>query len=154
MVALGLGVFAYASCNASFADYLGVLFLPGTEEVVLFCVTIAGAGIGFLWYNAYPAEVFMGDVGSLSLGAVLGCVALILRQELVLFMMGFIFVIETFSVILQVGSFKLRKKRIFKMAPIHHHFELKGWPEPKVVVRFSIITALCVLIALSSLKIR
>lgn len=154
LVALGLGVFAYASCNASFADYLGIIYIPGTEEVVLFCVTIAGAGVGFLWYNAYPAEVFMGDVGSLSLGAVLGCVALILRQELILFIMGFVFVIETFSVILQVGSFKLRHKRIFKMAPIHHHFELKGWHESKVVVRFSIITALCVLIALASLKIR
>ena len=154
MVALGMGIFAYATSNATFADHLGLLFIPGTEEVVIFCAVIAGSGIGFLWYNTYPAEVFMGDVGALSLGAVLGCIALILRQELILFIMGFIFVVETFSVILQVGSYKLRKKRIFKMAPIHHHFELKGWPEPKVVVRFSIITALFVLIGLASLKIR
>ena len=153
-VAAGLGVFAYVSCNAGFADYLLISYIPGTGEVVVFCAAICGSGIGFLWYNSYPAEIFMGDVGALSLGALLGCIALIVRQELVLFIMGFIFVIETISVLLQVGSYKLRKKRIFKMAPIHHHFELKGWPEPKVVIRFWILTAIFVLIGLSSLKIR
>ena len=154
MVAAGLGAFAYVSSNANFASYLLMNYIAGTGEVVIFCAAICGAGVGFLWYNSYPAEVFMGDVGALSLGAALGCIALILRQELVLFIMGFIFVIETVSVILQVGSYKLRKKRIFKMAPIHHHFELKGWAEPKVVVRFWILTAMFVLIGLASLKIR
>jgi phospho-N-acetylmuramoyl-pentapeptide-transferase len=154
MVAAGLGAFAYVSSNANFASYLLMNYIAGTGDVVIFCAAICGAGIGFLWYNSYPAEVFMGDVGALALGAALGCIALILRQELVLFIMGFIFVIETVSVILQVGSYKLRKKRVFKMAPIHHHFELKGWAEPKVVVRFWILTAIFVLIGLASLKIR
>lgn len=154
MVAAGLGAFAYVSSNANFANYLLMNYIAGTGDVVIFCAAICGAGIGFLWYNSYPAEVFMGDVGALALGAALGCIALILRQELVLFIMGFIFVIETVSVILQVGSYKLRKKRVFKMAPIHHHFELKGWAEPKVVVRFWILTAIFVLIGLASLKIR
>ena len=154
LVAIGLGVFAYISSNVAFADHFSELYIPGTEEVVIFCSAVAGAGVGFLWYNAYPAEVFMGDVGALSLGAVLGCTALILRQELILFIMGFIFVLETLSVVIQVGSFKWRGRRVLKMAPLHHHFELKGWPESKVVVRFWIMTALFVLLGLASLKIR
>ena len=121
---------------------------------MVFCAAIVGAGFGFLWFNAYPAEVFMGDVGSLALGATLGAIAVIIRQELVFFIMGFLFVMETVSVILQVGSYKLRKKRIFKMAPLHHHFELKGWPETKVVVRFWILTVIFVLIGLVALKVR
>lgn len=123
-------------------------------ELVVFCSALVGAGLGFLWYNTYPAQVFMGDVGSLSLGAALGVIAVIIRQELVLFIMGGIFVVETLSVILQVGSFKLTGKRIFRMAPIHHHFELKGWAEPKVIVRFWIITVVLVLVGLATLKLR
>jgi phospho-N-acetylmuramoyl-pentapeptide-transferase len=135
-VAGALGVFAYASGNAVFANYLAIPHIPGTGEVLVFCATIFGAGLGFLWFNTYPAQVFMGDIGALALGAALGVVAVIVRQEIVLFVMGGVFVMETVSVILQVASFKLRGKRIFKMAPIHHHFELKGWAEPKVIVRF------------------
>lgn len=154
LVAGALGIFAYAAGNLTFANYLMIPYVPGSGEVVIFCAALVGAGLGFLWFNAYPAEVFMGDVGSLGLGAALGVVAVIVRQEIVLFIMSGIFVIETLSVILQVASFKLTGKRIFKMAPIHHHFELKGWPEPKVIVRFWIITVVLVLFGLATLKLR
>jgi phospho-N-acetylmuramoyl-pentapeptide-transferase len=154
MVAGGLGVFAWASGNVVFANYLSIPHVPGSGEMLVFCATIVGAGLGFLWFNAYPAQVFMGDIGALALGAALGVVAVIVRQEIVLFVMGGVFVMETVSVMLQVGSFKLRGKRIFKMAPIHHHFELKGWPEPKVIVRFWIITFILVLVGLATLKVR
>lgn len=155
LVAGALGIFAYASSNAIYANYLSLPFVPLAGEVTVFCGAIVGAGLGFLWFNSYPAEVFMGDVGSLGLGAAIGTIAILVRQELVLLIMGGLFVIETVSVILQVGYFKLTKgKRLFKMAPIHHHFELKGWPEPKVVVRFWIITIIFVLCGLASIKIR
>lgn len=149
-----LAVFAYVMGNAEFADYLHFPYIAHLGEVVIFCAALMGAGLGFLWYNAYPAEFFMGDVGSLSLGAVLGVLAVMVRQELLLVVMGGIFVLETLSVIIQVGSFKLRGKRVFRMAPIHHHFELKGWPEPKVIVRFWIISMILVLISLVTLKLR
>lgn len=154
LVAGALGVFCYLSGNVVFSGYLGIPSLPGTGEILIFCAALVGAGLGFLWFNTYPAQVFMGDIGSLSLGAALGVVAVIVRQELVLFIMGGIFVLETVSVILQVASFKLTGKRIFRMAPIHHHFELKGWPEPKVIVRFWLISVVLVLIGLATLKIR
>ncbi len=154
MVAAALGVFAYASGNAIFANYLLIPHVPGVGEVLIFCATLAGAGLGFLWFNTYPAQVFMGDVGALALGAALGTVAVVVRQEIVLFVMGGVFVLETVSVMLQVASFKLTGKRIFRMAPIHHHFELKGWAEPKVIVRFSIITVVLVLAGLATLKVR
>jgi len=154
MVAGALGVFAYASGNVVFANYLGIPYIAGTGEVLVICAAIFGAGLGFLWFNTYPAQVFMGDIGALALGAALGVIAVIVRQEIVLFIMGGVFVMETVSVILQVGSFKLRGKRIFRMAPIHHHFELKGWAEPKVIVRFWIITVILVLIGLATLKLR
>lgn len=154
LVASALAVFAYVAGNVKIATYLGVPYVAGVGEVAIFCVAIAGAGLGFLWFNAYPAQVFMGDVGALALGAALGVVALIVRQEIVLVIMGGIFVIETVSVMLQVASFKLTKKRIFRMAPLHHHFELKGWAEPKIIVRFWIITLILVLIGLATLKIR
>lgn len=154
LVGSALGVFAYLSGHLQFADYLNIPYIAGAGELVVFCATIAGAGLGFLWFNTYPAQVFMGDVGSLALGAALGVVAVIVRQEIVLFIMGGVFVMETLSVILQVGSFKLTGRRIFRMAPIHHHFELKGWPEPRVIVRFWIITVVLVLIGLSTLKLR
>jgi phospho-N-acetylmuramoyl-pentapeptide-transferase len=154
MVGGALGVFAYLSGNTVFANYLGIPYIPGVGELVIFCGTIVGAGLGFLWFNTYPAQVFMGDVGALALGAALGIVAVLVRQELVLFIMGGVFVMETVSVILQVGSYKLTGKRIFRMAPLHHHFELKGWPEPRVIVRFWIITVILVLIGLASLKVR
>jgi phospho-N-acetylmuramoyl-pentapeptide-transferase len=154
LVAAALGVIAYLSGHAVFSDYLFIPFIHNAGEVAIFCAAIVGAGLGFLWFNAYPAELFMGDVGALSLGAALGIVAIIIRQELVFFIMSGVFVMETISVILQVGSYKLRKKRIFRMAPIHHHFELKGWPEPKVVVRFWIMALIAVLIGLATLKIR
>lgn len=155
MVAGALGVFAYASSNVVDAHYLTLPYIANVGELTIFCAAIAGAGLGFLWYNSYPAEVFMGDVGSLALGASLGIVSIIIRQELVLLIMGGIFVIETLSVILQVGYFKYSGgKRIFRMAPIHHHFELKGWSEPKVIVRFWIITVIFVLCGLASLKLR
>ncbi|HYP81148.1 MAG TPA: phospho-N-acetylmuramoyl-pentapeptide-transferase, partial [Steroidobacteraceae bacterium] len=134
--------------------YLGIPALPGVGEVGIFCSAIVGAGLGFLWFNTYPAQVFMGDVGALALGAALGVVAVMVRQEVVALLMGGIFVLETASVILQVASFKLRGKRIFRMAPIHHHFELKGWAEPKVIVRFWIISLLLVLAGLATLKLR
>lgn len=155
MVAGALGVFSYASSNVIYAHYLGIPYVPNTGELTIFCSSIVGAGLGFLWYNTYPAQVFMGDVGSLALGAALGIVAVIIRQELVLLIMGGLFVIETMSVILQVGYFKYSGgKRLFRMAPLHHHFELKGWSEPKVIVRFWIITVIFVLSGLATLKLR
>jgi phospho-N-acetylmuramoyl-pentapeptide-transferase len=154
MVAGALGVFAYVTGNANFSNYLGLPFIPGTGEVLVFCAAIVGAGLGFLWFNTYPAMVFMGDVGALGLGAALGAVAVVVHQEIVLFIMGGLFVMETVSVILQVASFKLTGKRIFRMAPLHHHFELKGWPEPRVIVRFWIISLILVLIGLATLKVR
>ena len=154
MVAGALGVFAYATGNSNFAGYLGIPYVAGVGELTIFCGSIVGAGLGFLWFNTYPAQVFMGDVGALALGAALGVVAVLVRQEVVLLIMGGVFVMETVSVILQVGSFKLTGKRIFRMAPLHHHFELKGWPEPRVIVRFWIITVVLVLIGLASLKVR
>jgi phospho-N-acetylmuramoyl-pentapeptide-transferase len=154
MVAGALGIFAYASGNANFASYLHIPHIPGVGELLVFCSTLMGAGLGFLWFNTYPAQVFMGDVGALALGAALGTVAVAVRQEIVLFVMGGVFVLETVSVVLQVVSFKLTGRRIFRMAPIHHHFELKGWAEPKVIVRFWIITVVLVLTGLATLKIR
>ena len=154
LVACALGVFAYASGNAVFSNYLQIPQVPGAGELTIICAAIAGAGLGFLWFNTYPAMVFMGDIGALALGAVLGTVAVIVRQELVLVIMGGIFVIETLSVMIQVASFKLTGKRVFRMAPIHHHFELKGWPEPRVIVRFWIISVVLVLVGLATLKVR
>jgi phospho-N-acetylmuramoyl-pentapeptide-transferase len=154
LVAGALGVFAYASGHAQIADYLLIPHLPGVGELAILCGALVGAGLGFLWFNAYPAQVFMGDVGALALGAALGTLAVSVRQEIVLFIMGGVFVVETVSVMLQVGSFKLTGRRIFRMAPLHHHFELKGWPEPRVIVRFWIITVILVLVGLASLKIR
>ncbi|MEX0603613.1 MAG: phospho-N-acetylmuramoyl-pentapeptide-transferase [Marinobacter sp.] len=154
MVAAALGIFAYLSGHAQFSNYLLIPHLPGTGELIVFCGALVGAGLGFLWFNTYPAQVFMGDVGALALGAALGVVAVIVRQEIVLFIMGGIFVMETVSVILQVASFRLTGRRIFRMAPLHHHFELKGWPEPRVIVRFWVITVVLVLVGLATLKIR
>ncbi|MRI35381.1 phospho-N-acetylmuramoyl-pentapeptide-transferase [Endozoicomonas sp. OPT23] len=154
LVSAALAVFAYVSGHANFAQYLLIPFVPGSGELVVFCAAIGGAGLAFLWFNTYPAQVFMGDVGALALGAALGVLAVIVRQEIVLIIMGGVFVMETVSVILQVASFKLTGRRIFRMAPLHHHFELKGWPEPRVIVRFWIITLILVLIGLASLKIR
>lgn len=154
MVAAGLGLIAYLAGHAIFAGYLGIPNIKGAGELTVFCSALVGAGLGFLWFNTYPAQVFMGDVGALSIGASLGAVAIMVRQELVLFIMGGIFVLEAVSVILQVASFKMTGKRIFRMAPIHHHFELKGWPEPRIIVRFWIITVILVLVGLSTLKIR
>ncbi len=154
MVAGALGIFAYLTGNAEFSRYLIIPYVPGVGEIVVFCAALVGAGLGFLWFNTYPAQVFMGDMGSLALGAALGIIAVLVRQELVLFLMGGVFVLETVSVILQVASFKLTGKRIFRMAPIHHHFELKGWPEPRVIVRFWIITFILVLCGLATLKLR
>ena len=154
MVAGALAVFCYLSGHAIFSEYLQIPQIAGSGEVAIFCAALVGAGLGFLWFNTYPAQVFMGDIGSLSLGASLGVVAVIVRQELVLFIMGGIFVLETVSVILQVFSYKMFGKRIFRMAPIHHHFELKGWPEPRVIVRFWIISLVLVLIGLATLKVR
>jgi phospho-N-acetylmuramoyl-pentapeptide-transferase len=154
LVACALGVFAYASGNVVFSEYLQIPQIPGAGELVIICAAIAGAGLGFLWFNTYPAMVFMGDIGALALGAVLGCIAVIVRQELVLVIMGGVFVIETLSVMIQVASFKLTGKRVFRMAPIHHHFELKGWPEPRVIVRFWIISVILVLVGLATLKVR
>jgi phospho-N-acetylmuramoyl-pentapeptide-transferase len=154
MVAVGLGVFAYVTGNVVFSKYLGFPHIPGASELTIVCAAMAGAGLGFLWFNAYPAEVFMGDVGALALGACLGVMAVIVRQEIVLLVMGGVFVVETLSVMLQVASFKLTGKRIFRMAPLHHHYELKGWKENQVVVRFWIISMILVLIGLSTLKLR
>lgn len=154
MVGGALGIIAYLAGHAQFADYLHIAHIAGAGELVVLCGALAGAGLGFLWFNTYPAQVFMGDVGALALGAVLGVVAVITRHEIVFFIMGGIFVLETVSVILQVASFKLTGRRIFRMAPIHHHFELKGWPEPRVIVRFWIITVMLVLFGLATLKLR
>jgi phospho-N-acetylmuramoyl-pentapeptide-transferase len=154
LVAGAFAIFAYATGNINFSAYLNIPYLPLTSELVIVCTAIVGAGLGFLWFNTYPAQVFMGDVGSLALGGTLGVLAVLVRQEIVLFIMGGIFVVETLSVILQVGSFKLRGKRIFRMAPIHHHYELKGWPEPRVIVRFWIISLMLVLVGLATLKLR
>jgi len=154
LVGGALGLFAYLVGHAEFAQYLHVPFILGAGELVVFCAALAGAGLGFLWFNTYPAQIFMGDVGALALGAALGVIAVIVRHEIVLFIMGGIFVLETVSVILQVASYKLTGKRIFRMAPIHHHFELKGWPEPRVIVRFWIITLILVLVGLATLKLR
>lgn len=154
MIGGALGVFAYATGNINYANYLAIPYVPGVGEIVVYCGALVGAGLGFLWFNTYPAQIFMGDVGALSLGAALGLMAVLVRQEIVFFFMSGIFVLETISVILQVASFKLTGKRIFKMAPIHHHFELKGWPEPRVIVRFWIITFVLVLCGLATLKLR
>jgi phospho-N-acetylmuramoyl-pentapeptide-transferase len=154
LVSGALGVFAYATGNAVFSGYLGIPFIEGTGEVLVFCSTLVGAGLGFLWFNTYPAQVFMGDIGALALGAALGIVGVIVRQEIVLLVMSGVFIMETVSVMLQVASFKLTGKRIFRMAPIHHHFELKGWAEPKVIVRFWIISVILVLVGLATLKVR
>lgn len=154
MVAGAFGIFAYVTGNVNFSAYLNIPHIAMTSELVVVCTAIVGAGIGFLWFNTYPALVFMGDVGSLALGAALGVIAVLVRQEFVLFIMGGVFVMETVSVILQVGSYKLRGQRIFRMAPIHHHYELKGWPEPRVIVRFWIISLVLVLIGLATLKLR
>lgn len=154
LVGGALGIIAYLTGHATFAEYLHIPFISGAGELMIFCSALGGAGLGFLWFNTYPAQVFMGDVGALSLGAALGVIAVIVRQEIVFFIMGGIFVLETVSVILQVASFKLTGKRIFRMAPIHHHYELKGWPEPRVIVRFWIITVMLVLFGLATLKLR
>lgn len=154
MVASALGIISYLVGNTEFSAYLNIPYISGTGELVVFCGALAGAGLGFLWFNTYPAQIFMGDVGALALGAALGTVAVIARHEIVLVIMGGIFVMETLSVILQVASFKLTGRRIFRMAPLHHHFELKGWPEPRVIVRFWIITIILVLFGLGTLKLR
>ncbi len=154
MVGSALGLIAYLTGHVKFAEYLQIPYVAGAGELIVICGALAGAGLGFLWFNTYPAQVFMGDVGALALGATLGTVAVITRHEIVFFIMGGIFVLETVSVILQVASFKLTGRRIFRMAPIHHHFELKGWPEPRVIVRFWIITVMLVLFGLATLKLR
>jgi len=154
MVGGALGLIAYVAGNVEFSTYLQIPYIPGAGELAVFCGALIGAGLGFLWFNTYPAQVFMGDVGALALGAALGVVAIIVRHEIVLLIMGGLFVLETASVIMQVASFKLTGKRIFRMAPIHHHFELKGWPEPKIIVRFWIVTLVLVTIGLSTLKLR
>ena len=154
LVAAALGIFAYASGNAVYAHYLQIPEIRGAGELLIFCAALAGAGLGFLWFNSYPAQVFMGDVGALAIGGAIGVIAVIVRQEVVALIMGGVFVLETASVILQVASFKLTGKRLFRMAPIHHHFELKGWAEPKVIVRFWIISLVLVLFGLATLKLR
>ena len=154
LVSAALGIFAYVSGHAVFSQYLGVPHIQGAGELIIFWCAMAGAGLGFLWFNTYPAQVFMGDIGALAMGAALAIIAVIVRQEIAFMIMGGVFVMETVSVILQVASFKLTGRRIFRMAPIHHHFELKGWPEPRVIVRFWIISVILVLIGLSTLKIR
>jgi len=154
MIGGALGIFSYVTGNAIFARYLGFPHIPGAGELAVVCGAISGAGLGFLWFNAYPADVFMGDVGALALGAALGAIAIIVRQEIVLFVMGGVFVVETLSVVIQVFSFKTTGRRVFRMAPLHHHYELKGWKENQVVVRFWIVTMLLVLFGLSTLKLR
>lgn len=154
LVGGALGLFAYVTGNFNFSSYLDIPYISGAGEIFVFCATLSGAGLGFLWFNTYPAQVFMGDIGSLSLGAALGIIAVIIRQEIILIIMGGIFVVETLSVIIQVTSYKLTGRRVFRMAPLHHHYELKGWQEPKIIVRFWIITVILVLIGLASLKIR
>lgn len=154
MVAGGLGVFAYATGHAAFADYLGIPHVPMAGEMIVYCAALVGAGLGFLWFNTYPAQVFMGDVGALALGAALGALAVMLRQEIVLMLMAGVMMMETLSVAMQVASFRLTRRRIFAMAPLHHHFELRGWPEPRIAVRFWIITLVLVLLGLATLKVR
>jgi phospho-N-acetylmuramoyl-pentapeptide-transferase len=154
MVGGALGIIAYLAGNVQFSSYLHIPYIAGAGELLVFCAALGGAGLGFLWFNTYPAQVFMGDVGALALGAALGVIAVIIRHEIVFFIMGGVFVMETASVIIQVASFKLTGKRVFRMAPIHHHFELKGWPEPRVIVRFWIITVMLVLFGLATLKLR
>jgi phospho-N-acetylmuramoyl-pentapeptide-transferase len=154
LVGTALGIFAYAAGNSIYSSYLGIPYIAGSGELLVFCAALAGAGLGFLWFNTYPAQVFMGDIGALALGASLGLVAVVARQELVLLIMGGVFVVETVSVVIQVASYKMTGRRVFRMAPLHHHFELKGWAEPKVIVRFWIITVILVLVGLASLKIR
>jgi phospho-N-acetylmuramoyl-pentapeptide-transferase len=154
MVGGALGIIAYLAGNVEFSNYLHIPYIAGAGELLVFCAALGGAGLGFLWFNTYPAQVFMGDVGALALGAALGVIAVIIRHEIVFFIMGGVFVMETVSVIIQVASFKLTGKRVFRMAPIHHHFELKGWPEPRVIVRFWIITVMLVLLGLATLKLR
>ncbi|MDG3089060.1 phospho-N-acetylmuramoyl-pentapeptide-transferase [Vibrio hannami] len=154
LVSGGFAFIAWATGNVNFAGYLNIPYIPHASELVIFCAAMVGAGLGFLWFNTYPAQVFMGDVGSLALGGALGTIAVLVRQEFVLVIMGGVFVMETLSVILQVGSYKLRGQRVFRMAPIHHHYELKGWPEPRVIVRFWIISIVLVLIGLATLKVR
>jgi phospho-N-acetylmuramoyl-pentapeptide-transferase len=154
MIGSALGIFAYVCGNAVFARYLGFPHIPGAGELAVICGAIGGAGLGFLWFNAYPADVFMGDVGALALGAALGAIAIIVRQEIVLFIMGGVFVVETLSVVIQVASFKATGRRVFRMAPLHHHFEKLGWAEPQVVMRFYILGVMCAAIALATLKVR
>ena len=154
LVGGALGIFGYAAGNVIYSEYLSIPYIAGAGEMMVFCASMSGAGLGFLWFNTYPAQVFMGDIGALSLGAALGTVAVIVRQEIILAIMGGLFVIETLSVIIQVASFKMTGRRVFRMAPLHHHYELKGWAEPKVIVRFWIITVILVLVGLASLKIR
>jgi phospho-N-acetylmuramoyl-pentapeptide-transferase len=154
MVGAALGLIAYLSGHVGFSSYLQIPYIAGAGELAVFCGALIGAGLGFLWFNTYPAQIFMGDVGALALGAALGLVAIVVRHEIVLFIMGGLFVVETVSVILQVASYRMTGKRIFRMAPIHHHFELKGWPEPRVIVRFWIVTLVLVLVGLSTLKLR
>ena len=154
LVGGALGIIAYLSGHFDFSTYLHIPYIEGAGELVIFCGAMVGAGLGFLWFNTYPAQIFMGDVGALALGAALGVVAVITRHEIVFAIMGGIFVMETLSVIIQVASFKLTGRRVFRMAPIHHHFELKGWPEPRVIVRFWIITVMLVLFGLATLKLR
>lgn len=154
LIASALGIMAYAAGNAVFSEYLQIPYIPGAGELAIFSAALAGAGLGFLWFNTYPAQVFMGDVGALALGAALGVLAVVVRQELAFLIMAGVFVVETVSVILQVVSYRLTGRRIFRMAPLHHHFELKGWPEPRVIVRFWIITVMLVLVGLATLKIR
>jgi phospho-N-acetylmuramoyl-pentapeptide-transferase len=154
MVAGALAVFAYLTGNVNFSQYLGIPYVKGVGEVLIICAAIVGAGLGFLWFNTYPAMIFMGDIGALALGAALGVLAVVVRQEIVLFIMGGLFVMETVSVIVQVASYRLTGKRVFRMAPLHHHYELKGWPEPRVIVRFWIITVILVLVGLATLKVR
>jgi phospho-N-acetylmuramoyl-pentapeptide-transferase len=154
MVGAALGLIAYVSGNTEFSTYLQIPYVAGAGELAVFCGALIGAGLGFLWFNTYPAQIFMGDVGALAIGAALGLVAIVVRHEIVVLIMGGLFVLETASVIIQVASFRLTGRRVFRMAPIHHHFELKGWPEPKVIVRFWIITLVLVTIGLSTLKLR
>jgi phospho-N-acetylmuramoyl-pentapeptide-transferase len=154
MVGAALGLIAYVTGNIEFSTYLQIPYIAGSGELAVFCGALIGAGFGFLWFNTYPAQIFMGDVGALALGAALGLLAIIVRHEIVLLIMGGLFVLETASVIIQVISFRLTGRRVFRMAPIHHHFELKGWPEPRVIVRFWIITLVLVTIGLSTLKLR
>ena len=154
MIASAFVLFAYVTGHVYFSDYLGIPYVIGVGEIAVFCGALVGAGLGFLWFNTYPAQVFMGDSGSLAIGGFMGYMAIVAKSEVLLVIIGFLFVLETVSVILQVGSYKLRKKRIFLMAPIHHHFEELGWHENKVIVRFWIIAAISNIIALITLKLR